>query len=468
MREKAHFRRYAQLTSDKKDKNYLLLYDALEPMTQFDEQSILDRFKDHPIGKYLSSEINYLLGQILKSLINFQFEKNQKQILLKKIQFIEILAEKGFDKKALKILRQAKKEAYKYEEFSVILRLIQNEEEMLFQEGILNFTQKLKELKEERNRITQQIQNLNELRLLREQARELQFTETYINHPEKHPLIFENPLIKNSENALSIHAKDHWFYINEFCCYITRRYKDGQGISGRYLKFMKGHEYLFKKARFLPTYSNYLYFSALTRDDKTFYSILKEFELFEKYPQVDLIYVLYIKYSRLMELHYQNNDLKSTEKLIGIVGEYYNANYKSMGESQVNYTLFLMTRACIETNQLNEASDWLNIWNQTGVLEYTLIHSRLFAMMIHFELGWTDLLSSETSSGYKTLKKHKKYDNLAIAFFAFFRDYLKYPDDAPSLFRKLSSKLKDIKDSKEDNKPFEYYDYLKWAKFQLK
>ena len=42
------------------------------------------------------------------------------------------------------------------------------------------------------------------------------------------------------------------------------------------------------------------------------------FELFEKYPKVDLIYVLYIKYSRLLELHYQNNDLKSTEHVKSI------------------------------------------------------------------------------------------------------------------------------------------------------
>jgi len=99
---------------------------------------------------------------------------------------------------------------------------------------------------------------------------------------------------------------------------------------------------------------------------------------------------------------------------------------------------------------------------------HTLIHYRLFSMMIHYELDWTDLLSSEISSGYKTLKKHKKYDELAIAFFAFFRDYLKRSDDVSALFRKLSSKLETIKDSRKDNKPFEYYNYLKWAKSHTK
>jgi len=62
MREKAYFRRFAKMYSGKSNKNYIQLYNELEKMPVFEIQKLNKRFSDQPIGKHLSSELNYLYG----------------------------------------------------------------------------------------------------------------------------------------------------------------------------------------------------------------------------------------------------------------------------------------------------------------------------------------------------------------------------------------------------------------------
>jgi len=259
MREKAYFKRYAEIHDSNKSKNYLLLYDFIEQMPVFDFESLKSHFADRSIGKYLSSELNYLQDQLLRSLVNFHFNSSPAYKLHKDILYINILMEKGFSKKAIKLLRKAKKTAYTYEDFSVILGLIQQEEEILFFEGILGFTDKLMELQKEREKISAQITNLNTLRILREQIRELQFTVGSVSDTSEFPQIFDHPLLKSEEEALSIRAKEHWYYITDLCFYLTREYQRSIDISKSYLAFVEQNLNIFKDSKLLPLISNYLH-----------------------------------------------------------------------------------------------------------------------------------------------------------------------------------------------------------------
>jgi len=119
------------------------------------EDELKEQFKGSPIEKYMSSELNYLQQQLLKSMFNFHLESNSERKLYKSILFIDILIEKGYPKRATKILRQAKKMAYKNEDFTTLLKLIQLEEDIFFKEGILGFTKKISELQQERSQVYQ-------------------------------------------------------------------------------------------------------------------------------------------------------------------------------------------------------------------------------------------------------------------------------------------------------------------------
>lgn len=464
MREKAYFKRYAVIHDSKKSKNYLLLYDYLDKMPVFDMDILKAHFADRSIGKYLSSELNYLQDQLLKSLVNFHFNSSPAYRLHKDILYINILMEKGFSKKAIKILRNAKKTAYKFEDFSVILGLIQQEEEILFFEGILGFTDKLMELQKERERVSIQITNLNTLRILREEIRELQFTEGYVSDTSKFPMIFDHPLLKSKDEALSIRAKEHWYYIKDFCFYLTREYQRSIDISKEYLTFVEQNLNIFKDSKLLPLLSNYLHNCILGLDNETFVIVLKKLEALIGDPKLDKVYINYIKYSRVMDMNYKMNDLISTKLLMPDLNEYTNENIDKLSDVQSEYFLRNLVRACILNNEYKEALKWISLIYGTRAVDYTLDINRIYAFIIYFELGWFEKLGSELDTAAKVLKKHAKLSKLAKVFIRFFKGHIKKPENLKKLFSKLEKEIYILSIDDSQNFPFEQFDYIKWCK----
>ncbi len=466
-REKAYFKRFTKLYGGDDSKNYLRLYEFLTQLESYDARILHDKFRDEAMGKHLSSELNYLQELILKSLINYTLDSTPYLKLQKTLLFIDVLIDKDFRKQALKILLKAKTLAYKQEDFTIILKLIQLEEEILFNEGILGFTRQLADLQLERNHIYKQIQNLNELRLLREQVRELQFSAMFINDKKQYPEIFNHPLIKNEHQVLSLTAKEHWFYIREFIHYITRNYKDGQKYSAEYLHFLETNPELFKKSKILSTLSNYLFFSALLGDSKTFSATLSKLVVLEKDQLLDQIYISYIKYVRQLELSYRTNDTNSFNALIDSTWQFVQENHIKMGATQINRTMLELSRAGIITQRFSDTIDWLNFWFTTGVLDYTLIHAKLFLLITHMELGWFDLINNEVESICKDLKRKQKYDELASVFIQFFRKVAKTPEQKGRLLIVLSKRLTPIRLDPDKNHAFEFFDFLKWTNAQI-
>ncbi len=469
-REKAYFKRFSQTYSNKENKNYLKIYSFLEKQKKYDEKALKEFFADEKFIKYLSSEKHYLLEQLLNSLINFHFGTSTHRKLIKWILYINILSEKGFRKKAMKVLKQAKKLAYHNEEFTIILQLIQMEEEILFSHGILNFTAQLEKLKKEREEITQKIQNLNELRLLKVQTRELQFEEMpHVSRPKKYPHIFASKFLEDKKNINSLKAHDLWLYIKSTRHYLVREFKQSQQCNREHLRFFEKHEYLFSHNHKLPILSNYLYLSAKVKDEKSFYEVLEKLTDLEGKKGIDSDYLGYIKYARIFELFYKTDNVKETKELIPEVEAYLNKSNEQLGSTEIDYILILLIRACIETHQFTKAQKWLNLWYKTETIEVSLNIIKLFTMITYYELGYLPLLQYEINSTYKTLKKRKKLNKLERLFIRFFKKFIKDPGlkkNQKSLLA-LKESLTELKKDPHENILFEQFDFLKWCDQKL-
>lgn len=463
MREKAYFKRFTDTYSGKKEKNYLMLYDAMLSMDKYDTYALKQRFEGSTIAKYLSSESDYLEEQLLKSLANFYFDSTPQRELQKDILFVDILIDKGFPKRALKILSQAKKIAYRFEDFSTTLTLIQLEEEILFKEGILGFTKKLEKLQAERQQLYDQIQNLNQLRLLREQAREMQFTIGFVTDPSRYPEFYAHPLLESPDTALSRKAKEHWHYTKASLAYSTRNYQESQKQNGECIALMESNSHLFKKAKLLPFLSNFLYDSAMFGDKDSFFKYLPKLVKLEQDQTLDQVYVRYIKYTRLFELHYRMQDPSSTSLLMDKAGSFIRANHLKMSNTQIDYCLQLMVRAGIMTGRFEEAIDWLNWWQQMGALEHSIIYLRLFSLILHYDMGWNDLLGTEIDASSKVLRRHLLYDDLVKVLIGFFKKQLKQKKHSNKCWIELRQDLETIRSDPEKNQAFEYFDFLAWC-----
>lgn len=463
-REKAYFKRSASLHSQSTQKNYLRLFEVVDQMTNYSLQAIADFFLNEPMGQHLSTEFSYLQKQLLKSLADFHVESSPQRQQQKAILFIDILLEKGFRKQALKYIRQSKRLAYKHEHFTNVLQLIQWEEEVLFTEGILGFTKKLAALQQERKKIYEQIRNLNELRLLRERARELQFfQEEPTEQAASNTHLSKHALLEASERAFSLKALEHYYYIHIILHYLKGEYAESQATGIQCLSLMKQHPYLFKSSRLLPIISNLLYHSVLNTDSDAFFLYLPELENLANVPSIDLDYIVYIRYVRLFDLAYHHRDQAHATKLLLEATPFAKQKMATLGAAQANFFLLLLVRNNIFTMRYEIAIDWLNMWGRFGVLNYTLMHFRIFSLILYYELNWLQLLQVEISNTYKILKKHKRYNAVAQAFLRFFKKQLKAPLDLSAQLASLYRALAAIDQSTTVKLDFIYADFLAWV-----
>jgi len=470
LREKAYFKRYTQLHNSSEDKNYIKIYKYLEKQKQYDEEAMKQHFKGETFTKYLSSEKHYLLEQLLNSLINFHSNASNSKKLLRLISYINILSEKGFRKKATKILKQAKTLAYKYEEFTIILQLIQMEEEILFSHGILNYVQQLETLKKEREEITYNIQNLNELRLLKAQSRELQYVYLpHVSDPSSFPEVFDHPLLNDKEQIKSLKGQEVWHYINCIISYLVRDFPYSHANYIKYLAFYEQNDYLFKNNQKLPLLSNYMYLSAKIRDAAHFEIGLNKLNALLGEKDIDEAYIYYIKYARYLELYYKMSNPVAAQALLPEISDYIEKNSEKFGDTEIDHLIVLLIRAGIETKQFNKAQQWLNLWYKKVSIEVSLNIVKLFALIIYYELDYMNLLSHEVNSTYKILRKRKKLTNLEQVFIRFFKKMINMPkaDQNITAFEKLSLSLIEIQQDPTQNILFEQFDFLKWSQDKI-
>lgn len=462
-REKAYFRKYAQLHQREKDKNYFRLYESILDGPVENARALRLRFKGSRIYTHFSSEMNYLFEQLMKALLNFHLNSKNSHKLLKLIFYIEILLEKGERKKAAKLLRQAKETAYQYEDFSLIIKAIELEERALFKQGILDFLGKLESLEQERQLATDKISNLNRLRLLREQVREFQYTHIFVNYPERYPEVFAHSLLEDSSQALSKLALENWYYVKSIIGYLTRNLEEGVAASRVYLEFLEENEYLFPDSKLLPAISNYLLMLSLLNAKEEFLKGMEKLDALEQKGTLDGNYIKYIRYARFFELAYQTSDKKLALEMLERTIFLLNEQNEYLGEAQKDYLFYYALRCCIDLRDFEQGFELMNLWYELGGEEFSTSLRRIFKLIIIYELGYFQWLETEVQTTYKVLKKHKKYARLEKTFIAFFRKISANPTREAQLLPRFYQDLLTIKATKEDNKYFDYIDYAKWC-----
>ncbi|MEZ5014288.1 MAG: hypothetical protein R2794_08360 [Chitinophagales bacterium] len=122
--ERGYFKKYAQAYGPAESKNYLMLFDAIERMEEYDEEAILRTFAGEPFIKQLSVAKNYLFDLILKSLRAYKAQSSKYMRIHALMENGEILYDKGLYKQALKTWEKAEKMAATLDEKAYQLDII--------------------------------------------------------------------------------------------------------------------------------------------------------------------------------------------------------------------------------------------------------------------------------------------------------------------------------------------------------
>lgn len=122
--EKRYFKVFSSMHVIGEQNNYVRLFDAINQMEVYDEEHLREIFSGEKFIEHLSSEKVHLIRLILRSLRTFRDGKNVARQLTTMLEEAEILTEKRLYRQAIKILRKAEKTARLYEDFPILLRIL--------------------------------------------------------------------------------------------------------------------------------------------------------------------------------------------------------------------------------------------------------------------------------------------------------------------------------------------------------
>ena len=129
--EKRYFTLFAQRQVQYRNTNYLKLFEAINNMELYDEEMLLKKFRKENFVKQFAVSKNYLFNIILKSMQEYN-EQNFIEWKIRNLFLqIKILASKGLDIEAAKLIQKTKELAMQYEYYHVIMDVLHIEKYLL-------------------------------------------------------------------------------------------------------------------------------------------------------------------------------------------------------------------------------------------------------------------------------------------------------------------------------------------------
>ncbi len=136
--EKRYFKLYH--AGEKKEQKHVILFDALEKAKDYDEKKLKAQIKDAYIQKHFAETKYYLYQQILKVLKDYRTENSVDNLLIERVQNIEVLIQKALFEQAINELQKAKKMAYDYERFEFLTLLFSYQNKIIVSTRLNGYT----------------------------------------------------------------------------------------------------------------------------------------------------------------------------------------------------------------------------------------------------------------------------------------------------------------------------------------
>lgn len=478
--EKRNFKLYVKRNSSSDTLKTIQLFDALDKMTEYDENQLLKKNKS--ISKVQLSNIKAALyKQVLSSLRIIKDENNIDIQLHELMDQSRILFNKGLYLQSLKVLKHLKDLAKQHHQITYLEQVLFFEKKIETLYITRSMRDRADQLSQESDEITEALVLVNRLSNLA-----LQLYSWYIQHGHA----------RNEKDMRSIHMffqahlpvdaalRAQGFYeklylYQSYCWYAFIR-----------LDFLQYYRYSQKWVDLFEQYpemlpveaANYIkgmhnlmgaHFDLLNH--KKLAETIRQFEQFARHKLVthndnNLILTYQYLYTARINLYFLQGTfekgLKMVPHLEDMLKEY--GIYLDIHRVLVFYYKI----ACLYfgSGDNEKAIDYLNrIINQKADLRTDLqCYARLLHLIAHYELGNFDLLEYLIKSVYRYMAKMENLSKVEEEMFAFLRRSFRVGAHAlKPEFEKLLAKLKKYEGNPLEARAFAYLDVISWLESKI-
>lgn len=474
--EKRFFKLNSALQSG--DKNYLKIFDFVEKQKKYNEEELKETFKDEVFIKHLPSEKNHLYRLILKSLRAYYSDQSVSAQLKQEIKNIDILNRKALYKECSKFVKRAKNLATEYEKFYYWFELINWERRLLeeaYEAGI--FTNNLDALIEEEQGVVDKLRNLAEYHVLYSRINYIFRSGGFTRNEKEREIVNEienHHLIKGKNTALSTRATTICYYIKGICSASKRDYEDAL-IYFRKSKSVMDRSPKIRddlQQRYIATLNFLMLCYIDTYDFANAESVVAEIKSLRNKKAFSAlgfkVRIFTATYIGELQLHNRKGEFEKSIELVPEIAsglelfeEKINKEKQLLFTYNIAYANFGMEDYRTALKHINAV---LND-NEKQLRQDIYSFSRIFNLIIHFELKNLDFLEYDLKSAARYLNKHPKDYQMEKLFITHIKQLAKVDSEKEqkAIFIKFNKALLDLVKVDKENVILEYFDILAWT-----
>lgn len=471
-------KRYIKLSATKKSNgslpDYIVLFDAIDKQTVYDETALKKSFSNLTFIKRLPETKYYLYETILKNLRTYYTNNSIDMKLRVLLDSADLLLQKKLYTQSISILEKASKLASFHGRHLMLLEVIEMETKLF---AVTKNTKGLEKLMKQTDQGNLLNKHVNALQYNIMAERYYVYQSTYFltrNQSAFKQLLAlpQEPLLADESNALSVQAKQSFYrmyahYYGAICNYekaFEARLASAQLIE-QYQAYVKHHLDNYKASIYML-----LIYAAKAKKKKEFDSYYERFlftiKKLKKEADLDTVaQSIYLKNHMEIESHHEKQRIRELEKS-GILAKYKSYSFKF----ELTEVYFMESMAVLYFNAANykECLVWLNkLINKKQSV--TSLNNHSFALklsiLVHYELDNFDLLESHIKSVERFLIKHKVYFAFDRLFVATFKKLIKATGKKAQ--QQLLAGFKEestlLHENTMEKLAFYYFDYVRWV-----
>ncbi len=477
--ERRYFKNYLQKNSTGNATISDKLIDAIHKQSTYNEEQILEKFKGEALVNNFAVTKSRLYDSILKSLDLLYSESSIEATLKRDLHYVEILFKKALYEQAAKILNAIKKTAVKYEKISTLIEISNWEKRLLENTGYSKDAEEdIVKIQNLDSRNLENLQTFNRFWNVKSKLfSELNKGGKARNEEELNKFkSFMDKDFEHDENSLNIENKYIYHHTYSAFYFSVGDYENSYIHLASNAKLIEENTHLFAEE---PN----VYFSGLTNIIFICSQLKKHDEAFlylRKLHDVNKLFQIDGNFDLETKLFSSANSIEIT--LYKTLGKYEEALQTALKieadlpkfEAKLTPTrkaffYFNIAASYFANNKLKEALKWSNeLINDKSIDENENIKcfTYILQLMIHIELKNMDYLPNV----FKTVQRYLDNKNRVFKFEKIFLDFindLTQSEKSPQIklvYEKLIEDLNKIKEDNFEREPFEYFDYITWAK----
>lgn len=478
-------KRYFKLMSSRHaiggENNYIVLFDAIDKQSEYDEEKLFKIFKGEAFLNRFSITKKRLYDHILSSLDAFHSVNSIEAQLHKMIHSYDILFEKSLYDQSRRILRSAEKLATKNEMHEIILLIAKKEKKLIETEGNAIDKEAIELLNKKQNNSIDEIVLLNKVWRIKSQlfallskkgiARTIAETESYteicqpilnLKDEIEHSSIETRYLIYHTLSAFYYAISDMENSLKQLQLNL-QLFEDNKGVLN------------IEVNKQVSVFTNAIYVADRLGFHKESLIYLTQLKKFANSidPNEDLTIKLFSSISSIeFSLRIRKGDFVGAQKNAEKVEQQLIDFGDKITPLRRAFLEFKMAVTAFGNKDYSKALYWVNQILNNAELDKTediIGFTQLLDLLIHIELNHDKLLPYSLKNTLRFFKTRNRLYDFEKMFLQFISKLIKCTDqfEVQNLWEELYNDLTSITDNTFEGIVLEYFDFKSWAESKV-